>query len=75
MRKAKEEFNSIKEKLGSITDQEVRIIIATGIYLGEGFDDERVDRKEYTWDELGEMMMTFEGWDFKLKIFESWEEE
>lgn len=33
-----------------------------------------VDGKEYTWEQLGEMMMSFEGWDFKLKIFESWED-
>ena len=34
-----------------------------------------IDGKEYTWEELGEMLMSFEGWDFKLKIFENWEEE
>ncbi len=33
-----------------------------------------IDGKEYTWEELGEMLMSFEGWDFKLKIFENWED-
>ena len=31
------------EKLGSITEDEERVIIATGKYLGEGFDDQRLD--------------------------------
>jgi len=34
-----------------------------------------IDGKKYTWEELGEMLMSFEGWDFKLKIFENWEED
>ncbi|HEX5055766.1 MAG TPA: DEAD/DEAH box helicase family protein [Gammaproteobacteria bacterium] len=38
-RKRKEELN----KLLSISDKEERIIIATGRYLGEGFDDPRLD--------------------------------
>lgn len=38
-KKRKEALN----KLGSISDQEERIIIATGRYLGEGFDDKRLD--------------------------------
>jgi hypothetical protein len=34
-----------------------------------------IDGKEYTWEELGVMLMTFDGWDFKLKILEDWEDE
>ena len=34
-----------------------------------------IDGKEYTWEEFGEMLMTFEGYNFKLKIFEGWEDE
>ncbi len=33
-----------------------------------------IDGKEYSWEEFGEMMTSFEGWDFKLKIFDSWED-
>lgn len=29
-----------------------------------------VDGREISWDELGRMMMSFEGWQFKLDIFE-----
>ena len=31
------------EKLASIQDDEERLLIATGRYLGEGFDDARLD--------------------------------
>ena len=34
-----------------------------------------IDGKEYTWMELGEMLMSFEGWNFKLKIFDFSEDE
>lgn len=33
-----------------------------------------VDGREITWDEFGRMLMTFEGWQFKLEIFDSGEE-
>lgn len=33
----------IKNKLDSISDHEERLIIATGRYIGEGFDDPRLD--------------------------------
>ena len=33
----------LKEQLASISDDEERIILATGRYLGEGFDDARLD--------------------------------
>ena len=33
----------LTEKLQSIQDDEERLIIATGRYLGEGFDDNRLD--------------------------------
>lgn len=29
-----------------------------------------VDGKEYTWKEFGEMLMTYEGFKFKLEIYE-----
>ena len=29
-----------------------------------------VDGRTYTWEELGEMLMTFEGWQFKLEMFD-----
>ncbi len=35
--------NSIMDQLRSIADDEERLIIATGRYLGEGFDDTRLD--------------------------------
>lgn len=34
-----------------------------------------IDGKEYTWEELGEMLMSFEGWNFKLKIFDASDDE
>jgi hypothetical protein len=33
-----------------------------------------IDGREFTWDELGRMMMTFEGWHFKLEIHDKSEE-
>ena len=36
-------YNEVKMQLESISDQEERIIIATGRYIGEGFDDKRLD--------------------------------
>ncbi len=37
------ERRTVMEKLGNIRDNEERILIATGRYLGEGFDDARLD--------------------------------
>jgi len=37
------ERKTVMEKLGSIRDDEERILIATGRYIGEGFDDARLD--------------------------------
>jgi len=34
---------SIAEKIARIPDEEERLILATGRYLGEGFDDPRLD--------------------------------
>ncbi|MEX0693119.1 MAG: DEAD/DEAH box helicase family protein [Rhodospirillales bacterium] len=34
---------AISERLGSIADDEERVLIATGRYIGEGFDDARLD--------------------------------
>lgn len=39
----KKQIKAIMEKLKSIPEQEERIIIATGKYIGEGFDDSRLD--------------------------------
>ena len=33
----------ISEKIATIKDKEERVIVATGRYLGEGFDDARLD--------------------------------
>ena len=37
------ERRTVMEKLGNISDDEERILIATGRYIGEGFDDARLD--------------------------------
>ena len=37
------ERRAIKDKLASIPDGEERVILATGRYIGEGFDDARLD--------------------------------
>ena len=37
------QIRSLKESLASIPDDEERVILATGRYLGEGFDDARLD--------------------------------
>jgi superfamily II DNA or RNA helicase len=37
------ERKTVMEKLGNISDDEERILIATGSYIGEGFDDARLD--------------------------------
>jgi hypothetical protein len=39
----KKQRQQLAEKLASIPDDEERIILATGRYLGEGFDDARLD--------------------------------
>jgi superfamily II DNA or RNA helicase len=39
----KKQRTKLQEKIGSIPDNEERIILATGRYLGEGFDDPRLD--------------------------------
>jgi hypothetical protein len=33
-----------------------------------------IDGREITWDELGRMLMTYEGWQFKLEIRDKSEE-
>jgi hypothetical protein len=33
-----------------------------------------VDSREITWDELGRMLMSYEGWQFKLEIRDKSEE-
>ncbi|MDQ1335492.1 MAG: hypothetical protein QG552_2442, partial [Thermodesulfobacteriota bacterium] len=37
------ESNAASEELARIPDREERLILATGRYLGEGFDDARLD--------------------------------
>ncbi|MGO9118871.1 MAG: TOTE conflict system archaeo-eukaryotic primase domain-containing protein [Desulfomonilaceae bacterium] len=39
----KKQRGKLQEKIASIPDDEERIILATGRYLGEGFDDPRLD--------------------------------
>ena len=39
----KRELKNVREKLDSIPDGEPRVLLATGPYLGEGFDDARLD--------------------------------
>ena len=39
----KRELKKVREKLDSIPDDEPRVLLATGPYLGEGFDDARLD--------------------------------
>jgi superfamily II DNA or RNA helicase len=39
----KRELKKVREKLDSIPDGEPRVLLATGPYLGEGFDDARLD--------------------------------
>lgn len=39
----KKQRQALNEKLESIPDKEERLLIATGRYLGEGFDDARLD--------------------------------
>lgn len=34
---------ALQEKISSLPDSEERIILATGRYIGEGFDDNRLD--------------------------------
>ena len=34
---------AVAERLAAIPDEEERVIVATGRYLGEGFDDARLD--------------------------------
>jgi len=37
------EHREVRERLGAIPDIEERVIVATGRYIGEGFDDPRLD--------------------------------
>ena len=39
----KKQRRAIAEALASVTDSETRLIVATGSYIGEGFDDARLD--------------------------------
>ena len=39
----KRELKRVRERLESISDAEPRVLLATGPYLGEGFDDARLD--------------------------------
>lgn len=40
---SKKQRNSVEEQLKNIDKNEERIILATGRYIGEGFDDARLD--------------------------------
>ncbi len=37
------QLNKVREQLETINDNEERVILATGKYIGEGFDDPRLD--------------------------------
>lgn len=39
----KRERKALAEQISSIPDREERVLIATGKYIGEGFDDARLD--------------------------------
>jgi len=39
----KRQRDSLAEKLASVSPSQERVIVATGRYLGEGFDDSRLD--------------------------------
>lgn len=39
----KRQIEKVREQLASIPDNEERVIVATGRYIGEGFDDSRLD--------------------------------
>jgi len=39
----RKQLNAVMDKLHSIPDEDERVIIATGKYIGEGFDDSRLD--------------------------------
>ena len=39
----KKQRRAISEALASVADSETRLIVATGSYIGEGFDDARLD--------------------------------
>lgn len=41
--KGRREMRMIREEMAAIPDSESRVILATGSYLGEGFDDARLD--------------------------------
>lgn len=53
-----------------ITDQLVQGYIESD----PSFDERKpllvIDGKEVTWEELGQMLMTFEGWQFKLELID-----
>lgn len=40
---SKKNYDEVKDQLASIRDDEERLLIATGRYIGEGFDDSRLD--------------------------------
>jgi len=39
----KKDLNKIQDRLANITENEERVLLATGRYIGEGFDDARLD--------------------------------
>ena len=39
----KKQIKTVMDRLKAIPEQEERVIIATGKYIGEGFDDSRLD--------------------------------
>jgi len=43
----KKQRKRLAEQIASISSDQPRVIVATGRYLGEGFDDERLDTLGY----------------------------
>lgn len=57
-----------------IVDDVVRGRIESDTITGESGPVLIIDGKEITWEEFGQMLTTFEGWQFKLEIFDRSEE-
>jgi hypothetical protein len=62
--------------IGITEDQVVRARVSCDLYREDG---DRlpllvIDGREISWEEFGRMLMTFEGWQFKLEIYDKSEE-
>ena len=57
-----------------IVDQIVRGSIECDLETDDRMPLMVIDGREVTWEEFGRILMTFEGWQFKLEIFDRSEE-